>query len=105
MEHEQADLLIEAMPELPGLRSRAMAGDGEIAEGFALGGKGKYIGSVVFAKVFEIQAAELRIARDAAMELAAGGYTFLKDLSEGFEVFAMDPGVWGNTPESYKRVG
>ncbi len=94
VQHQDADLVELRMPELAGLPGGAAGGDGQLAQPSCslLGGKRQYVGRVIVAEEFAIQAAQLAIVGDQAVKLAAGRNRITQAAGEGLERWTAQSG-------------
>jgi len=94
VQHQDFDLALDAVTELPRLPARAPEGDGKIAEMFGGGGgwKGKHVGGIIQTAELVIQAAQLDVAGDEATERLSLGDLPLKAERETFDGAAAEVG-------------
>src|SRR4051794_25625793 len=83
VQHEDAQLVLGGMAEVASLRASAHHRNGEIAEMAVLAGERQHVRRVVLAAEIAIEAAQLGVAGDQAIEAAAAGNTAFQSAREG----------------------
>jgi hypothetical protein len=104
MQHEDLDLLPGVVAEVAGLGSGAGERDGDVAEvgargqGPGAGGRErKHVRRAIVAQEFTVQAAQVGIARNQAVEGAALGHFQLEAARESLDGPASE--IWWDAPE------